>query len=129
MAYRERQSVPRIREDEDGEDVHVSFLTSTACLIQSRDGRVVIRCYRATPPTSLITWLTYLDVNPVEIKMPLPTSAREHDEYEVHGRFYRNVRSTRPEIIRLNPCFGALVGLDQGSTTRRPRPATQGAIR
>ena len=34
------------------EDVDVMFITSTSFLIQSKDGRVVILCYRGTPPTS-----------------------------------------------------------------------------
>jgi Lipase (class 3) len=81
------------------EYVDVLFLTSTAYLIQSRDGRVVILCYRGTPPTSLITWLTDLEVSPVRIKMQLPVGSGMPDEYDVHGGFYRNVRSTRPTII------------------------------
>jgi hypothetical protein len=74
------------------EYVDVLFLTSTAYLVQSRDGRVVILCYRGTPPTSLITWLTDLQAEPVQITLPGPDESRQ---YEVHGGFYRNVRSTR----------------------------------
>src|SRR5436309_1705469 len=40
------------------EYVDALFLTSTAYLIQSHDRRVAILCYRGTPPTDLITWLT-----------------------------------------------------------------------
>jgi hypothetical protein len=79
------------------EYVDVMFITSTSFLIQSKDGRVVILCYRGTPPTDLITWLTDIDVNPARIKIPAPSGS---DEYEVHGGFYRNVRSTRYEILR-----------------------------
>jgi hypothetical protein len=78
------------------EYVDVMFITSTSFLIQSKDGRVVILCYRGTPPTSLITWLTDIDVNPAKIKIPFPD---EPGEYYVHGGFYRNVRSTRYEIV------------------------------
>jgi hypothetical protein len=79
------------------EYVDVMFITSTSFLIQSKDGRVVILCYRGTPPTDLITWLTDIDVNPAKIRIAAPSGP---DEYEVHGGFYRNVRSTRYEIVR-----------------------------
>jgi hypothetical protein len=84
------------------EYVDVLFLTSTAYLIQSRDGRVVILCYRGTPPTSAITWLTDLQVDPVMIDMQFPEPLEDSAgfaEYAVHGGFYRNVRSTRYEIL------------------------------
>lgn len=84
------------------EYVDVLFLTSTAYLIQSQDGRVVILCYRGTPPTSLITWLTDFQIDPVRIKMQFPKRPGKYDkfdEYSVHGGFYRNVRSTRHEIV------------------------------
>ncbi len=74
------------------EYVDVLFITSTAYLLQSKDGRVVILCYRGTPPTSLITWLTDLEIDPVKVKMAGPDTSVE---YDVHAGFYRNVRSTR----------------------------------
>lgn len=77
------------------EYVDALFLTSVAYLIQSHDGRVAILCYRGTPPTSLITWLTDLQVDPVMIPVPAKGGGR------VHGGFYRNVRSTRFKIVRL----------------------------
>jgi lipase (class 3) len=77
------------------EYVDALFLTSVAYLIQSHDGRVAILCYRGTPPTSLITWLTDFEVEPV--KVPLPATGNGH----VHGGFYRNVRSTRFRIVEL----------------------------
>lgn len=77
--------------------VDVMFITSTSFLIQSQDGRVVIICYRGTPVTDLVTWLTDLDVNPTKIKIPSPSGG---GEYEVHGGDYRNVRSTRYAIMQ-----------------------------
>ncbi|HWF73559.1 MAG TPA: lipase family protein [Solirubrobacteraceae bacterium] len=74
------------------ENVDVLFLTSTSFLLQSKDGRVVILCYRGTPPTSLITWLTDLEIDPVKARMPGPKGSAD---YLVHAGFYRNVRSTR----------------------------------
>lgn len=79
------------------EYVDVMFITATSYLVQSADGRVVILCYRGTPPTSLITWLTDLEVDPATIEVPAPDRS---GDYTVHGGFYRNVRSTRYEIIR-----------------------------
>jgi len=79
------------------EYVDALLLTSTSFLIQSKDGRVVILCYRGTPPTSLITWLTDFDIDPVKVKLAAPGA---DGEYDVHGGFYRNVRSTRYEIER-----------------------------
>ncbi|MDX6706976.1 MAG: hypothetical protein QOI48_2822 [Solirubrobacteraceae bacterium] len=76
--------------------VDVMLISSTAFLIQSHDGRVVILCYRGTPPTSLITWLTDTDVNPEKIPISFPHSP---GTFDVHGGVYRNVRSTRYAIV------------------------------
>ena len=78
------------------EYVDIMFITSTSFLIQSKDGRVVILCYRGTPLTDLISWLTDIDVEPAKIKIPSPSGS---GEYDVHGGYYRNVRSTRYEIV------------------------------
>lgn len=78
------------------EYVDAMFITSTSFLIQSRDGRVVVLCYRGTPATSLITWLTDANLEPTRIEMPSPSGSSSG---EVHGGFYRNVRSTRYEIL------------------------------
>jgi Lipase (class 3) len=78
------------------EEVDVMFITSTSFLIQSKDGRVVILCYRGTPPTSLITWVTDIEVDPVKLNIPFFNGSPE--DY-VHGGFYRNVRSTGYEIV------------------------------
>jgi hypothetical protein len=78
------------------EYVDAMFITSTSFLIQSKDGRVVILCYRGTPATSLITWLTDANLEPTRIAMPSPSGSGGGD---VHGGFYRNVLSTRYEIL------------------------------
>ena len=78
------------------EYVDVMFITSTSFLVQSKDGRVVILCYRGTPPTSLITWLTDANIDPTHVDIRSPSDSR--DCY-VHGGFYRNVRSTRYEVL------------------------------
>ena len=81
--------------------VDAMFLTSVAYVIQSRDGRVAIVCFRGTPPTSAITWLTDFQVDPVRINLPVPGAAAAGGQArsEVHGGFYRNVRSTRAQIM------------------------------
>ncbi len=80
------------------EYVDALFLTSTAYLVQSEDGRVAILCYRGTPPTSLVTWVTDFQVEPVKVQVPAPSGAGSG---QVHAGFYRNVRSTRFAIVKL----------------------------
>jgi len=80
------------------EYVDALFLTSTAYVIQSQDGRVAVLCYRGTPPTSLVTWLTDFQVEPSRITVPALSSAQQG---QVHGGFYRNVRSTRFKIAEV----------------------------
>jgi len=91
------------------ESVDVMFITSTAYLLQSKDGRVVILCYRGTAPVDVITWLTDLEVDPVKIQMPAPGSPHE---YDVHAGFYRNVLATRYAIE------GALTRAIEGRSVR-----------
>lgn len=78
------------------EFVDAMLITSTAFLIQSRDGRVAILCYRGTPITSFDTWLTDANIEPTKIDLPSPSGALVG---YVHGGFYRNVRSTRFEVL------------------------------
>jgi hypothetical protein len=72
------------------------FISSTAYLVQSADGRVVVLAYRGTEPTRVINWLTDADLHPDRIAIPLGS----HESlYEVHGGFYRNVRATRYLLV------------------------------
>jgi hypothetical protein len=48
------------------------FINSTAYLVQSEDGRIVILCYRGTSPQNLIDWLLDADVDPEKISLRLP---------------------------------------------------------
>jgi len=73
------------------------FIRSTANVVQSMDGRVVIVCYRGTEPMSLINWLTDADVYPERVRFPIPGS---DGDFSVHAGFYRNVRATRFEVLR-----------------------------
>ena len=86
--------------------VDAMFIRSTAFLVQSADGRVVILCYRGTPPLDLISWLLDADVALPDLppapaplapgEIPVPRGSAEG----WHPGFYRNVRATRPEVIR-----------------------------
>jgi len=95
--------------------VDAMFIRSTAYLIQSSDGSVVILAYRGTEPTNLVNWLTDADVHPDKIAFPFPhdtegadppTSSSPPDaeadparSYAIHAGFYRNVRATRFAVI------------------------------
>jgi hypothetical protein len=74
------------------------FIRSTAHVVQSADGRVVIVCYRGTEPMSLINWLTDADVYPEKVRFAFPGS---DEGYDIHAGFYRNVRATRFEVLTM----------------------------
>lgn len=74
------------------------FIRSTAHVVQSADGRVVVVCYRGTEPMSLINWLTDADVYPEKVRFAFPGS---DEGYDVHAGFYRNVRATRFEVLAM----------------------------
>ena len=72
--------------------VDAMFIFSTAYLVQSRCGRVVILGYRGTEPESLGNWLTDADVGSASLALGGET-------LDVHSGFYRNVRATQWAII------------------------------
>jgi hypothetical protein len=78
------------------EYVDVMFIDSTAYLIQSRDGRVVILVYRGTTPDSLINWLTDIEVDPQKVKIRFD---RKFHSVTVHRGYYRNVCATFVDVI------------------------------
>lgn len=76
------------------DQVDAMFIVSSAVVVQSEDGRVVIVGYRGTEPFSLANWFTDIDTNTE--KVPLLVG----DAYlPVHAGFYRNVRATRSPIL------------------------------
>jgi hypothetical protein len=95
--------------------VDAMFIRSTAYLIQSSDGSVVILAYRGTEPTNLVNWLTDADVHPDKIafsfprdtkaaapaksSLPRDAEAAPAKSYAIHAGFYRNVRATRFAVI------------------------------
>lgn len=77
-----------------GEYVDAMFIDSTAFLVQSADGRVVLLAYRGTEPKNIISWLTDADVHPDKVGFQIGTGG----PYDVHAGFYRNVRATRFKV-------------------------------
>ena len=76
--------------------VDAMFIRSSAFLVQSRDGRVVILCYRGTEPFNVLSLLTNVDVYPERLRFQVCSEG----PFDVHGGFYRNVRATRYEVIQ-----------------------------
>lgn len=72
------------------------LVTSTAYLLQSRDGRVAVLAYRGTEPVNPVSWLTDLDATPVKVRLDVGGG----EPFAVHPGFYRNVRATRYEVAR-----------------------------
>jgi len=82
------------------------FIVSTAFLVQSEDGRVVVLAYRGTEPLNFINWLTDANLSPTPVvlqtgKLLTEEPARTAAEpLEIHGGFYRNVRATRYKVMQ-----------------------------
>jgi Lipase (class 3) len=76
------------------------FIDSTAYLVQSDDGRVVILCYRGTSPLNFIDWLLDADLDPERISLALAHDGMASPAYWVHGGFYRNMRATRHKVVK-----------------------------
>lgn len=78
--------------------VDAMLIRSTAYIVQSKDGRVVILCYRGTPPLDLVSWALDAEIEPEQIDI-----GREGDPLrgDVHGGFYRNVRASRFEVVKV----------------------------
>jgi hypothetical protein len=75
------------------------FIDSTAYLVQSEDGRIVILCYRGTSPLNLIDWLLDADLDPERISLMLSPDGAPNPGHWIHSGFYRNVRATRHQVI------------------------------
>ncbi|MFE1803206.1 lipase family protein [Streptomyces sp. NPDC059517] len=74
--------------------VDAMYIASAAYLIQDRDRRIAVLCYRGTQPEDVISILTDADVRPEMLDVEL--DGRRH---EVHAGFYRNVRATRYLVV------------------------------
>ena len=72
--------------------VDAMLVFSTAYLVQSRCGRVVILCYRGTEAGNLGNWLGDADASPEPMYLDAESPA-------VHAGFHRNVRATRLAVL------------------------------
>lgn len=77
-------------------DVDAMLIAATTHVVQSADGATVIVTYRGTQPLGFIEYLIDLDVTPDPLRVPLGDG-----HVEVHGGWYRNVRSTHADVIGL----------------------------
>ena len=102
-----------------GEYVDAMFIMSTAFLVQSEDGRVVILAYRGTQPANVISWLTDADLYPTKVGFEIGGTG----PYDVHGGFYRNVRATRYKVTE------ALLRAKQGIPVTAPPGETQAELK
>jgi hypothetical protein len=76
--------------------VDAMFICSSAYLVQSADGRVVVLVYRGTEPLNFLSWLTDYDVYPDLVEL----RTRElEDLSSVHAGFYRNTAATRDAVL------------------------------
>lgn len=71
--------------------VDAMMIYSTAYLVQSRCGRVVILCYRGTEPGSLGNWLGDIDVGSESSTI---SGLERDDAVRVHAGFHLNLRAT-----------------------------------
>jgi hypothetical protein len=77
------------------ERVDAMFIFSTAYLVQSRCGRVVILAYRGTEPTNLGNWLGDAEVGPGSSVLSMADATTQ---VRVHAGFHRNVRATFADV-------------------------------
>jgi len=77
--------------------VDAMFIFSTAYLVQSRCGRMVILCYRGTEPATLGNWLGDAEVGSESSTMSVDGDA---PAFRVHDGFHRNVRATWWTVLR-----------------------------
>lgn len=73
--------------------VDAMFIISTAYIIQSEDGKVVILVYRGTQPGNFINWLTDADLSFEKVRFNF--KGDNSTAYDVHAGFYRNFRATQ----------------------------------
>ncbi|MDT3440580.1 lipase family protein [Pseudofrankia sp. BMG5.37] len=95
------------------------LIRSTVFVVQSEKRDVVILVYRGTDPSSLMNWLTDMEIHSRE---PSLVDLGGHRAYPVHGGFYRNLRSTRSEVLRTLQFAMARRPLEDAGKAS-PRPA------
>ena len=101
--------------------VDAMFVYSTAVLLQSRCGRVVILCYRGTETTNLGNWLGDAEVGS---DSSLMSGVEGTPPLRVHAGFHLNVRATWWIIIEeLRRALRGESLLDTGRTVEHPLAA------
>lgn len=95
--------------------INAMLITSTAFLVQSEDGRVVILVYRGTDPSSVFNLISDLDVQPNKVAIDIGDGG----PYPLHAGFYRDLRATRYKItealLRAKRGFPVTGDLEDGS--------------
>lgn len=76
--------------------VEAMHIASTACLLQSQCGRVVLLAYRGTDPTALPAWLGNAEVGTASHVLKLADGAQT---LRVHAGFHQNTRATWWAVI------------------------------
>jgi hypothetical protein len=98
--------------------VDAMFVCSTAYLLQSRCGRVVVLSYRGTVPDALGNWLGDADVGS---ESSLLSVAPGFSAPRVHAGFYLNVRATWWSVVEeLNRAVAGRSLLDPSRAVERP---------
>ena len=72
--------------------VDAMYIFSTAYLVQSKCGRVVILSYRGTEPANFGNWIADADIGSASMQLG-------DERLRVHRGFYRNVRATRLQVV------------------------------
>ena len=72
--------------------VDAMYIYSTAYIVQSKCGRVVILSYRGTEPGNIGSWIADADIGSASMKLG-------DERLRVHRGFYRNVRATRVQVV------------------------------
>lgn len=75
--------------------VDAMFIFSTAYLVQSRCGRVVILCYRGTEPAAVASWVGDAEVGSESSRLVL----EGNEAVRVHSGFHRNVRASWLSVV------------------------------
>ena len=97
--------------------VDAMTIFSTAYLVQSRCGRVVILAYRGTEPANIGNWLADADVGSAAMKCG-------DDSLRVHAGFHRNMRATRWQVIEeLRKAAAGKSLLDEERSVEQPMQA------
>jgi hypothetical protein len=108
-----------------GTYVNAMLIESTAFVVQSEDGRVVILAYRGTDPSNVINLLTDVDIHPDQVAFDIGDGG----PYGVHAGFYRNTRATRFKVAEalLRAKYGHPV-TGSGGHPRNGEPPRNGEV-